>query len=72
MHVGKRNRQSGEALMKKLPEEFKKKPFFTQISSLCTSKFFLLANTDQSAKNPAKQVTLKDLTTLSDSDVRYL
>ena len=65
MHVGKRNRQSAETLLKKVPEDLKKKPSFTRIGSLCTTKFFLGGSTTPSEKSPERQVTLNDLTTLS-------
>ena len=39
-HIGDRSKSSGEMLMKKLPEELKKKPFFTQTISQFTSKSF--------------------------------
>jgi len=68
MHVGKRTRKSGEALLKKLPEDLKKKPSFTQISSQCTTTSFLGSNTGQLEKNQEKRVTLKDLITLYDKD----
>jgi transposase-like protein len=64
MHVGKRSRQSAEVLLKKVPEDLKKKPSFTLISSLCTTRFFLGASTTPSEKNPERQATLRDLTTL--------
>ena len=41
MHVGKRTRKSEKILLSKLPEEIKKKPYFTQISLECTSKSYL-------------------------------
>lgn len=64
MHVGKRTRKSAEHLLEKLPEDLKKKPSFTRISSQCTTRSFLEFNTDLLAKNQERQVTLKDLTTL--------
>jgi hypothetical protein len=70
MHVGKRNRQSAELLLKKVPEELKKKPSFTRISSMCTTKFFLGCSTDLSAKNPERQVTLSALITPSGNDAQ--
>lgn len=70
MHVGKRNRQSAECLLKKLPEDLKKKPSFTRISSLCTTKFFLGSSTTPSAKSPERQATLSALTTPSGSDAQ--
>lgn len=67
MHVGRRDRQSAEALLKKLPEDLKKKPSFIRISSLCTTTLFLGDNIIPSEKNLVRQATLKDLITLSDS-----
>lgn len=69
-HIGKRNKASGEALMAKLPEELKKKPTFTQISSQFTTKLFHGNSIAPSAKNLGRQVTLKDLIARSDSDAR--
>lgn len=69
-HVGKRNKTSGEALMKKLPDDLKKKPTFIQISSQFTMKLSHGHNTAQSAKNLERQVTLRDLIVRSDSDVQ--
>lgn len=68
-HVGKRNKVSGEALMKKLPESLKKKPTFTQISSQLTTKLSHGGNTAQLAKSQERQVILRDLTAPSDNDV---
>lgn len=68
-HVGKRNKASGEALMKKLPENLKKKPAFTQISSQFTTKSSPGSNTAQLARSQERQVILRDLTAQSDSDV---
>ena len=70
MHVGKRNRQSAECLLKKLPEELKKKPSFTRINSMCTTKYFLGSSTDRSAKSPERQATLSALITPSDNDAQ--
>jgi hypothetical protein len=50
-HVGKRNKASGEALMAKLPEELKKKPTFTQISSQFITKLSPGHNIVPLAKN---------------------
>ena len=61
-HIGDRSKSSGEMLMKKLPEELKKKPFFTQTISQFTSKSFQKNNIDQLEKDQGKQITLKDLT----------
>ncbi|CUI18165.1 transposase (plasmid) [Candidatus Protochlamydia naegleriophila] len=69
-HVGKRNKAAGEALMAKLPEELKKKPTFTQISSRFTMKLSHGRNIVLSAKNLGRQVTLKDLIARSDRDVQ--
>jgi transposase-like protein len=69
-HVGKRNKASGEALMKKLPEDLKKKPTFIQISSQCTMKLSHGHNTALLAKSQGRQVMLKDLIARSGSDVQ--
>ncbi|CUI18156.1 transposase (plasmid) [Candidatus Protochlamydia naegleriophila] len=69
-HVGKRNKAAGEALMAKLPEELKKKPTFTQISSRFIMKLSHGRNIVLSAKNLGRQVTLKDLIARSDRDVQ--
>lgn len=61
-HVGKRNKASGEALMAKIPADLKKKPDFTQISSLLTTKLSPGSSTNPLARNLERQVTLKDLT----------
>jgi transposase-like protein len=61
MHVGKRDRRSAEALLSKLPEDLKKKPSFTQISSQSTTKFFLGSSTKLLERGREKRVTLKDL-----------
>jgi transposase-like protein len=61
MHVGKRSKQDAEYLMKKLPEDLKKKPSFTRISSASTTKSFLGCSTDLLEKNLVRQATLKDL-----------
>ena len=68
MHVGKRNKASAEALLAKLPEDLKKKPSFTQISSLSTMTSFLSPNTRQLENNQVRQATLSDLTTPYDND----
>ena len=68
MHVGKRTRKSAELLLAKLPEDFKKKPSFLQINSLCTSRSFLGNNTGQLEKDRGKRVLLRDLITPSDKD----
>jgi len=69
-HVGKRNKASGEALMKKLPEDLKKKPTFIQISSQFTMKLSPGNNTALLAKNLGRQVTLRDLIVRLDNDVQ--
>lgn len=69
-HVGKRNKASGEALMKKLPEDLKKKPTFIQISLPFTMKLSHGHNTVPLTKNQGRQVTLKDLIVRSDNDVQ--
>jgi len=69
-HVGDRSKISGEMLMKKLPDELKKKPFFTQIITQFTTKSFQKNNIDQLERDQGKQITLKDLTALSGKDVQ--
>ena len=69
-HVGKRNKAAGEALMAKLPEELKKKPTFTQISSQFTMKLSHGRNIVPLAKNLGRQVTLRDLIVRLDRDVQ--
>lgn len=69
-HVGKRNKASGEALMKKLPDDLKKKPTFIQISSLCTMKLSHGHSIALLARNLGRQVTLRDLIVRSDNDVQ--
>lgn len=69
MHVGKRDKESAECLLAKLPEDLKKKPSFTQISSQSILKSYLGSNIDQAGKNPVKQATLKDLITPLDNAV---
>ena len=68
-HVGKRDKASGEALMKKLPEELKKKPTFTQISLQLTMKLSHGNSTVPWGKSLGKRVTLRDLIVLSDNAV---
>ena len=68
-HVGKRDKQSAEALLAKLPLDLKKKPSFIQISSAFTSKSSLSASIDLAINNPAKQIILKDLIVQLDSTV---
>ena len=69
-HVGKRNKESGEALMVKLPTDLKKKPTFLQINSLLITKLSPGHNIAPSVKNLERQVTLKDLTARLDNDVQ--
>ena len=69
-HVGDRSKISGEMLMKKLPEELKKKPFFTQIITQFTTKSFQKNNIDRLERDQGKQIILKDLTALSGKDVQ--
>lgn len=61
-HVGDRTKASGQALMAKLPEDLKKKPSFTQITSQLMEKLSLSSSISPSEKNLGKQVILKDLT----------
>ncbi len=68
-HIGDRSKKSGQALMAKLPEDLKKKPSFTLITSQLMEKLSLSANITPSEKNLEKQVTLRDLTARSDKDV---
>ena len=72
MHVGKRTRQDAETLLKKLPEDLKKKPSFIQINSQCTTKSYLGCSTARWEKNQGKRVTLKDLIIRSDKDAQDL
>ena len=67
-HVGKRDKSSGEALMRKLPFELKKKPTFLQISLQCTIRLSRGHSTARSAKIQGKRVILKDLIAHSDND----
>jgi IS1 family transposase len=67
MEVGPRDRATAERLFYKLPEPLKKKPSAILTTSLCTSMSSLTNNTDPSAKNLVKHLTLKDLTVRSDS-----
>lgn len=66
-HVGKRNKISCEALMKKIPESLKKKPTFTQINSQLIMKFSPGSNTSLLEKSQEKRVILRDLIARSDS-----
>ena len=72
MHVGKRTRESAECLLKKLPEDLKKKPSFTQISSQSITKSFLGCSIDPLEKNLERRAILKDLITPLDKDVHDL
>jgi hypothetical protein len=63
-HVGKRDKQSAVALLAKLPEDLKKKPSFTQINSMFTSKSYPLVSTGHAANSLVRRVTLKDLIVL--------
>ena len=69
-HIGDRSKKSGEMLMKKLPEEIKKKPSFIQIISQFITKSSHLSNTSQLEKDLEKRITLKDLTARLDSDAQ--
>ena len=69
-HVGARTKASGEALMRKLPLELKKKPSFTQINSQLTMKSFHGNSISQSEKNQEKQVILRDLIAPLDKDAQ--
>lgn len=68
--IGKRSKETGEALMTKVPQEIKKKPCFTQIISQLTLKLSQGINTGQLGKSLGRQITLKDLTALYDNDVQ--
>lgn len=67
-HVGKRNKESGLALLEKLPEELKKKLSFIQINSMFITKSFHLQGIDLLEKNRGKRVILKDLIALLDKE----
>jgi len=69
-HVGNRTKASGEALMAKLPIDLKKKHTFIQINSQLILKLSLGNNIALLAKDPEKQVILKDLTVRSGKDVQ--
>jgi len=69
-HVGNRTKASGEALMAKLPIDLKKKHTFIQINSQLILKLSLGNNIALLAKDPEKQVMLKDLTVRSGKDVQ--
>ena len=68
-HVGDRSKKSGETLLKKLPEDFKKKQSFTRTVSQFTTKSYLGNSIDPLVKNLGKQVTLRDLTAPLGNDV---
>ena len=68
-HVGDRSKASGQALMAKLPEDLKKKPAFTQITSQLMEKSFPSGNTVLAEKSQEKRIILRDLTALCDKDV---
>jgi hypothetical protein len=68
-HVGDRSKTSGQALMAKLPEDLKKKPSFTQITSQLMEKLSPSSSTSPSVKGLGKQVILRDLTARYDKDV---
>jgi hypothetical protein len=70
--VGDRAKQTGEALMAKVPQEIKKKPSFTQITSQLTAKLSHGNNINPLEKNLGRQVTLKDLTAPYDNDAQGL
>lgn len=67
MHVGKRNKLSAETLLKKIPDDLKKKACFTLITSQCTTKSFLGGSTDPSGRSQERRATLRDLITPSDN-----
>ena len=69
-HVGNRTKASGEALMAKLPIDLKKKHTFIQINSQLILKLSLGNNIALLAKDPEKQVILKDLTVRSGKDAQ--
>ena len=69
-HIGNRTKASGEALMAKLPIDLKKKHTFIQINSQLILKLSLGNNIALLAKDPEKQVILKDLTVRSGKDVQ--
>ena len=69
-HVGNRTKALGEALMAKLPIDLKKKHTFIQINSQLILKLSLGNNIALLAKDPEKQVILKDLTVRSGKDVQ--
>jgi hypothetical protein len=68
--IGKRSKETGEALMAKIPQEVKKKPCFTQTTSQLILKLSQGNNTGLLGKNLEKQITLKDLTAPYDNGVQ--
>ena len=69
-HVGDRSKNSGEILMKKLPEELKKSHFLHRLFLSLLRSYSKKNNIDQLEKDQGKQITLKDLTALSGKDVQ--
>ena len=69
-HIGDRSKRAGEMLMKKLPDDLKKKRFFTQIITQFTTKSFQKNNIDQLEKVQGKQIILKDLTAQLGNDAQ--
>ena len=65
MHIGKRDKESAECLLAKLPEDLKKKPSFIRISSQSILKSLPSSNSALLKKSLAKQVLLKDVKTRS-------
>lgn len=68
--IGKRSKETGEALMAKVPQEIKKKPCFTQTISQLTLKLSQEINTDQLGRSLGRQITLRDLTAPYDNGVQ--
>lgn len=68
--VGDRTKQTGEALMAKVPQEIKKKPCFTQTSSQLTVKLSHGNSINPLGKSLGRQVILRDLTAPYDTEVR--
>jgi transposase-like protein len=68
-HIGKRSKESAEALLAKLPLDLKKKPSFTQISLAFTVKSFPLFSIKPVVKDRVRQAIWKDLIAQSDSAV---
>ncbi len=67
MQVGPRNKETAEKLFFKLPERLKKKPNTILTTSACIMRQYHPSNTNPLAKNPVRQLTLKDLTAPLDS-----